>query len=83
MALTEGIVALLLSKPVALTLAVCGLLFFVGRGLESSVDGLEPPVLRSKIPMFGHFYSLLKDQEAFFKRLEWVPHQYISLPFPV
>ena len=28
-------------------------------------DGLEPPVLRSKIPMFGHFYSLLKDQEAF------------------
>ena len=28
-------------------------------------DGLEPPVLRYKIPIFGDFYSLLKDQEAF------------------
>ena len=81
MALTEGIVALLLSKPVALSLAVCGLLFFIGRALESGVDGLEPPVLRSKIPMIGHFYSLLKDQEAFFKRLEWVPTSIHFSPF--
>ncbi|KAI6778540.1 25-hydroxycholesterol 7-alpha-hydroxylase-like protein [Emericellopsis cladophorae] len=69
MALTEGVVALLLSTPISLSLATCALLFFVGRALESSIDDLEPPVLRSKIPIFGHFYSLLKDQEVFFKHL--------------
>lgn len=70
MALTEGIVGLLLSSPVILGLAACALLFLVGRALEPSVDGLEPPILRHNIPIFGHFYSLLKDQEVFFKRLE-------------
>jgi hypothetical protein len=70
MALTEGIVDLLLSKPVLLGLGACALLFLVGRALETSVDGLEPPILRPKIPIFGHVYSMLKDQEAFFKRLE-------------
>lgn len=70
MALTESIVNLLLCKPVFLGLAACALLFLVGRAFEPSVDGLEPPMLRHHIPIFGHFYSILKDQEAFFKRLE-------------
>lgn len=70
MALTESIIDLLLCKPVFLGLAACALLFLVGRALEPSVDGFEPPMLRHYIPIFGHFYSILKDQEAFFKRLE-------------
>ena len=70
MALTERIVDLLLSKPVFLGLAACALLFLIARALEPSVDGLEPPILRHRIPIFGHFYSILKDQQAFFKRLE-------------
>lgn len=70
MALTEGVVGLLLSKPVLLGLAACALLYLVCRALEPGVDGLEPPMLRHSIPLFGHFYSILKDQEAFFKCLE-------------
>lgn len=81
MALIEGLVALLLFKPIALTLAACALLFVVGRALEASADDVEPPVIKSKIPILGNFYSLLKDQEAFFKRLEWVPtSMHLSLP---
>ncbi|KAK6602916.1 hypothetical protein ACHAO1_011224 [Botrytis cinerea] len=78
MALTESIVDLLLCKPVFLGLAVCALLFLVGRALEPSVDGLEPPILRHNIPIFGHFYSMLKDQEAFFKRLDKKYHMSIA-----
>lgn len=70
MALTEGISELLLSKPVVLGLAACALLFLIGRAFEPTVDALEPPMLRPSIPIFGHFYSMMKDQEAFFKRLE-------------
>ena len=82
MALIEGLVALLLFKPIALTLAACALLFVVGRALEASADDVEPPVIKSKIPILGNFYSLLKDQEAFFKRLEWVPtSMHLSLPW--
>jgi hypothetical protein len=70
MALTEGIVDLLLTKPVILGLAACALLFLIGRAFEPTVNSLEPPMIRPSIPIFGHFYSMLKDQEAFFKRLE-------------
>ncbi|KAF4994772.1 hypothetical protein FDECE_13016 [Fusarium decemcellulare] len=78
MALTEGVVDLLLSKPVLFGLAACALLFLVGRALEAGVDGLEPPIIRSKIPIFGHFYNMLKDQEAFFKRLDKEYHMPIA-----
>nr|WOK04076.1 hypothetical protein [Fusarium meridionale] len=78
MALTEGISELLLSQPVVLGLAVCALLFLIGRALEPTVDALEPPMLRPSIPIFGHFYSMMKDQEAFFKRLDKRYHMPIA-----
>lgn len=78
MALTEGLVGLLLSKPVILGFGACAVLFVVGRALEATVDSAEPPILRSKIPVFGHFYSILKDQEAFFKRLDKTYHMPIA-----
>ena len=70
MALTDIFIDLLLSKPVLFGLGVCALLFLVGRALETSVDSLEPPILRPRIPLVGHLYSMLRDQETFFKRLE-------------
>ncbi|KAI6764269.1 hypothetical protein HG530_008058 [Fusarium avenaceum] len=78
MALTQVIVDLLLTKPVILGLAACALLFLIGRAFEPTVNGLEPPMIRPSIPIFGHFYSMLKDQEAFFKRLDKKYHMPIA-----
>ena len=50
---------------VALPLVV----FLLNRLLFPTVDPREPPILRPKVPVFGHIYSLMRETGAYYSRL--------------
>ena len=45
------------------------LLYHVYRVLFPTVDSREPPILRPKIPFFGHVISLVRERTGMFGRL--------------
>ena len=50
---------------VALPLVV----FLVNKLLFPTVDPREPPILRPRVPVFGHVYSLMRETGVYYSRL--------------
>ena len=53
------------SVAAKLALAFVGL-FVIGRLLEPSISKQEPPIVRARVPLFGHLLGLLRHGNAYF-----------------
>ena len=53
----------------ALSLAILPLLIFLLKFIFPSFDLREPPVLRPKIPVFGHVISMIREGTSWYRRL--------------
>lgn len=60
-AISPGAVLIIAALPLVL--------YLLNRIVFPSVDAREPPVLRPKIPFFGHIISLFREQTNMFDRL--------------
>ena len=58
---TPGMVAAVAALPVAL--------YLFQRVVFPTVDAREPPILRPKVPFFGHIISLIREYTSMFDRL--------------
>jgi hypothetical protein len=59
--MTPGMVVAIAALPL--------ILYLVNRVVFPTVDPREPPILRPKIPFFGHIISLIREQTNMFDRL--------------
>jgi hypothetical protein len=46
-----------------------GLFFLLGRYVSPSVDSLEPPLLKPRVPLVGHIISMFSEGGGFYVRL--------------
>lgn len=46
-----------------------GLLFILSRYVSPSVESLEPPLLRPRVPLVGHIISMFSEGGGFYVRL--------------
>jgi hypothetical protein len=60
-----------MTSTVVIALAAAPLLLYVvGRVLFPQVDSREPPILRPKIPFFGHILSFARQNNRYYERLK-------------
>jgi hypothetical protein len=49
--------------------ALTGLLLLLQRYASPSLDPLEPPLLKPRVPLVGHIISMLQEGSSFYVRL--------------
>ena len=52
-----------------LAVALTGLLYLLKACLFPNMDPLEPPLLKPRVPIFGHIISMMTEKAGFYTRL--------------
>lgn len=52
-----------------IVVALTGLLLLLQRYVSPSLDPLEPPLLKPRVPLVGHIISMFQEGSGFYTRL--------------